>query len=209
MGRFAQRLGRAGTRHGSITVGVHSTPARDAVVAMGWPEPVLLPHPVLPRPVAGPGTSDVVLVCGQYKPARDLHLLEQLAGPLRDRGLRPVIRGRGWPAVDGWEVHEGFLSEPALDAALAGSAVVLIPYAHFFQSGIAIRALELGVPVAGPRHPFLADLLGDGWPGLVAGDGAASWTDATIAAAEHAGDMRGRATLLRAQCERAWDAYLR
>ena len=87
-------------------------------------------------------------------------------------------------------MHEGFLTEEALDAALADAAVVLIPYSHFFQSGIAVRAVELGVPVAGPRHPFLADLLGGDWPGLVAGDDAASWTGAAVAG----GGRRARAS---------------
>lgn len=208
MGRLARRLGALGARRGPVTVGVHSTPARDALLAMGWPDPALLPHPVLPRAAARPRDRDVVLVCGQYKPARDLRLLEQVARPLRERGLRPVIRGRGWPAVDGWEVHEGFLTEQALDAALAEAAVVLIPYAHFFQSGIAVRAVELGVPVAGPRHPFLTELLGDDWPGLVAADHPAEWTHAVIAAGERAADVHGRAELLRARCETAWDAHL-
>ena len=213
MGRLARRMGGAGARHGSIRVGVHSAPARDSLVAMGWPDPALLPHPVLPRVTAAPRTGDVVLVCGQYKPARDLRLLEQIARPLRECGLRPVVRGRGWPEVDGWEVREGFLAEEALDAALADAAVVLIPYAHFFQSGIAVRAVELGVPVAGPRHPFLTDLLGDDWPGLITTadptrGGPEQWCDAVVAAAERAAGVPERVRLLRARCERAWDRHL-
>lgn len=208
MGQLARRLGRLGTRHGAVTVGVHSAPARDAVVAMGWPEPALLPHPVLPRATVGARTGEIVLVCGQYKPARDLRLMHRIAGPLRERGLRPVIRGRGWPAVDGWEVQEGFLTEEALDTALAGAAVVLIPYSHFFQSGIAVRAVELSVPVAGPRHPFLTALLGEDWPGLVAGADPAEWAEAVVAAGGRAADIHRRAQLLRARCEEAWDEHL-
>jgi hypothetical protein len=176
---------------------------------MGWPEPAVLPHPIMPRTPPEPRTtSEIVLVCGQYKPARDLVLLKHIGGTLRDRGLRPVIRGRGWPEVRGWDVQEGFLSEPALDASLAESAAVLIPYSHFYQSGVAVRAVELGVPVAGPQHPFLIDLLGPDWPGLVGTGGPDQWVDAVATACERAPEVHGRGVLLRSQCERAWDAHL-
>jgi hypothetical protein len=210
MGQGARWLGRVGTRHRAVQVAVHSAPAREALVGMGWPAPVLLPHPLIPRPA--PTTradGDVVLVCGQYKPARDLGLLERLGASLRERGFRPLIRGRGWPAVAGWEVHEGFLAEDALDASLAASAAVLIPYAHFFQSGVAVRAVEVGTPVVGPRHPFLVDLLGAGWPGLAATEATADWVEAVAAVRGRTAEMQERALLLRTWSEQAWDAHLR
>lgn len=208
MGRFAARLGRRGGRHRSVAVAVHSAPARQALLALGWPEPLVLPHPVLPRPAPTSGVGDVVLVCGQYKPARDVGLLERIGGPLRERGFRPVVRGRGWPAVPGWDVEEGFLSEEALEASLAGSAAVLIPYAHFFQSGVAVRAVEVGTPVVGPRHPFLQELLGADWPGLAAADAPGAWVDAVVDVGGRAAEVRSRARLLRSGCEEAWDAHL-
>jgi hypothetical protein len=211
MGRLARRLGRIGTSHRSVTVAVHSSPARDALVSLGWSEPVVLPHPILPRFTPQPRIIDgnIALVCGQYKPARDLSLLEQIGRPLLERGFRPVIRGRGWPKVPGWEVEEGFLSEEALDRSLVDSAAVLIPYTQFFQSGVAVRAVELGVPVAGPRHPFLTDLLGTEWPGFTEAQNPAGWVEAVTVASGRAQEVHSRALLLRQRCERAWDLHLR
>ena len=210
MGRGARRLGRLGTRHRGVRVAVHSTPAREALVGMGWPTPALLPHPLIPRPA--PTTradGDVVLVCGQYKPARDLRLLERIGPSLRERGFRPLICGRGWPSVAGWEVQGGFLAEEALDASLVASAAVLIPYAHFFQSGVAVRAVEVGTPVVGPRHPFLVELLGDGWPGLTATEATADWVEAVAAVRGRTAEVQERALLLRTRCEQAWEEHLR
>jgi hypothetical protein len=208
MGTAARTLGRLGANHPRVTVAVHSTPAATALREFGWPAPAQLPHPLLPRLVELAADRDVILVCGQYKPARDLRLLERLAAPLKDAGLRPVIRGRGWPQVAGWEVDEGFLSEDALDESLAESAAVLIPYAHFFQSGVAVRALELGVPVVGPRHEFLADLMGQDWPGLVDSEDPAIWAHAASDVIEQSDVVQHRLVELRASCERDWTAYL-
>ena len=72
-----------------------------------------------------------------------------------------MIRGRGWPAIDGWDLDDRFLSEEEFSAEIDAAGVVLIPYQRFYQSGVAIRALEGGVPVVGPQHPFLSNLFGD------------------------------------------------
>ena len=208
MGRAARSLGRLGTHHERVTVAVHSGPAASALREIGWPDPVQLPHPIVPRSVDLAADRTAVLVCGQYKPARDIRLLERLAAPLRRAGLKPVIRGRGWPQVAGWEVDEGFLSEEALDESLAESAAVLLPYAHFFQSGISVRAVELGVPVVGPNHGFLSDLLGHDWPGLVGSDDPEAWAHATSVAIGRGDVVRRRSVQLRASCEREWAAHL-
>jgi hypothetical protein len=208
MGRAARMLGRLGAHHDRVRVAVHSRPAARALRDIGWPDTVQLPHPLIPRLVELAADRTMVLVCGQYKPARDLRLLERLAAPLKRAGLRPVIRGRGWPLVPGWEVDEGFLSEEALDESLGESAAVLLPYAHFFQSGISVRALELGVPVVGPDHEFLADLLGQDWPGLVGSNDPEVWARATLEVIGQSDVVRRRLVELRASCEHEWVAHL-
>jgi hypothetical protein len=149
-------------------------------------------------------------VCGQYKPARDLELLVSLAPELRSRGYRLVVAGRGWPKIAGCEVDDRFLSENDLDQRIAASAAVLIPYSHFYQSGIAVRALELGVPVLGPRHPFLMDLFGTQWPGLIsAGHGAVAWADGLTNVTHSSAGLTALSAAYRDRCVREWAEYLR
>jgi hypothetical protein len=211
MGPIASALGGRAAGASHLRIVAHSETAADTLRANGWASPALLPHPLLrarrpERPAtAEPGT---VLVCGQYKPARNMALLVALGPRLRDRGYRTVIAGRGWPAVPGWEVVDRFLTEGELDDRMGQSAAVLIPYSHFYQSGIAVRAVELGVPVVGPEHPFLADLLGSGWPGLVAGDDPADWVAGADAVAGQADRLAHAAAAGRDRCERAWADYL-
>ena len=212
MGRGARAVGGVAGRTRSVDVVVHSQAASRQLEAMGWARPTVLPHPVcrpLPRPDDS-GDARTVLVCGQYKPARDLELLVSLAPLLRRRGFRLLVVGRGWPQIAGWEVDDRFLSESELDQRIGGSAAVLIPYSRFYQSGIAVRALELGVPVVGPRHPFLMDLFGAQWPGLIStGSGAAAWADGLTKVTRSSAELTPLSTAFRDRCEREWAEYLR
>jgi glycosyltransferase involved in cell wall biosynthesis len=212
MGRTARVVGGLAGRTRTVDVVVHSQVASSELQAMGWTRPKVLPHPVcrpLPRPDE-PGDARTVLVCGQYKPARDLDLLVSLAPLLRDRGFRLLVVGRGWPDIAGWEVDDRFLPESELDQRIGRSAAVLIPYSRFYQSGIAVRALELGAPVVGPRHPFLIDLFGDQWPGLIsAGHGAAAWAEGLALVTRSSAGLTARSAVFRERCEREWADYLR
>jgi hypothetical protein len=85
---------------------------------------------------------------------------------------------------------------------------VLVPYSRFFQSGVAVRAVEVGTPVVGTRHPFLTDLLGADWPGLAASDAPQAWLEAVTAVGGRTAEVTRRAQTLRARCAEAWDAHL-
>lgn len=125
---------------------------------------VKLLHPVLASPSPVPRASEpTVVVAGQYKPQRDLALLARLGQRLRREGVVGEIYGRGWPDdLPGWRVTSRFLDEDELDRALASAWCVLIPYQLYFQSGIALRALELGTLSVSPHTSFASDLLGAG-----------------------------------------------
>lgn len=129
---------------------------------------------LVPHPMSVPNlqhsvqtTRGTVLVLGQCKPARDLDLMAAIGPPLRVAGWNPTVAGRGWPPLPGWHVIDRFLSESEFGTILASASVVILPYQHYFQSGVALRALEVGVPVVGRRTGFLTDVLGADFPGAV------------------------------------------
>ena len=119
-------------------------------------------HPVLTTQLDQHRSDEAtVVVAGQYKPARDLELLAILGPMLRAHGIRCRIFGRGWPeGLAGWEVTSRFLSESEFDAVLGSAWAVLIPYNHYFQSGVALRAMELGTVSVSRETSFARDLMG-------------------------------------------------
>ena len=182
---LAARMGRWGSRGKRITVVAHTDLAADVLRSRGFTVGAVVGHPVMSRSISrrvGAGTK-TALVAGQYKTARDLDLLRGLCERLGD-SWKLQVKGRGWPALDGWEVDSRFLTEHELHVAISAAAVVVLPYKHYFQSGIATRAFELGVPVAAERHEFVESLFGSDWPGLVKAPGAEGWCDAINAAAK-------------------------
>jgi len=145
-----------------IEVIVHSEKAAE-VIQLEAPAFKLttLAHPMLePSSRAKAAhTLPKVQVFGQYKPDRDLHALAVISTQLQGRALF-AIDGRGWPDIPGWVVSNRFVPEEEVDALISDSAVVVIPYRHFFQSGVAIRSIESAVPFVGPQESSLVDLVG-------------------------------------------------
>jgi len=193
-GRAASAL--MGRMKGRPATLVHSQAAAEAMRVRGFTKGLtVVPHPVLPhsseRPLVeavhrGPGRRPRVRVLGQYKRDRDLDLLVALASRLGSSYDFEII-GRGWPQVEGWRVDSRFVPEEELDQLVADSTVIVIPYKRFFQSGIAIRALEQAVPVVGRSETSLRDLFGPESPLLVSGNsGSASDVDAWSKAIEFA-----------------------
>jgi hypothetical protein len=163
LGDLAGRLGRWASQHG-VDVVVHSTLAEEELRSRAW-RIRRLPHPIeQPRPIGGGGES--ILVLGQWKPARSLEPLRVLAESPALDGRRVVV-GRGWSAIDGWQVDARFVDEPEVNARIDQAACVVLPYDRYFQSGVAVRSLERLTPVVGRRHPFLGSLFGDDWEGFV------------------------------------------
>jgi hypothetical protein len=100
-----------------------------------------------------------IRVLGQFKQDRDLEVLQSLAAEFNSE-CDLEIAGRGWPTVEGWRVDSRFVSEQELDELVRSSDAIVIPYKRFYQSGIAIRALEAGTPIVGRAATSLADLYG-------------------------------------------------
>jgi hypothetical protein len=161
-GRLARWL--AGISQKNLSVIVHSRSAEVCVLAeTRLHDVVQLSHPVM-RPEELPTRHlqvdlPVVRVIGQYKASRDLDALRRLA-VLAPRHWRLEVIGRDWPPLQGWEVRSEFVSEQEFDALVDSSSVILIPYREFFQSGVALRALERNCPVVGPADSSLGELLG-------------------------------------------------
>jgi glycosyltransferase involved in cell wall biosynthesis len=128
----------------------------------------LVSHPMrTPKVDESIPLSRRVLVLGQFKSARDLDVMAAIGPLLRERGWDPTVAGRGWPSVTGWNVVSGFFSEEEFHSMIASSAVLLLPYRHYFQSGVALRALEIGVPIVGSHTGFLTSIFGTDFPGAV------------------------------------------
>ena len=172
-GRVGSRLGRWGSR--GVEVVAHTRLAARSLESNGIVVSHVLPHPALPPGSRSkPPGRPVVRVLGQYKGSRDLAILEAISDVAPPDWTLEIL-GRGWPPVAGWDVTDEFLSEAELREAFVSSSAILLPYKHYFQSGIVTRAYEEGVPVVAARHEFVASLYGDNWPGLVDSDDPASW----------------------------------
>ncbi|MBA8989522.1 hypothetical protein FHW23_000754 [Curtobacterium pusillum] len=206
-GKRSRRIGALGQR---VRVVVHSETAATAL-RDDCPDlvPELLPHPVVPRRSRVERVAvgrPVVRVLGQFKPDRDLGLLADIGKQLGGT-CRLEIIGRRWPAVAGWDVTDEFVSEDRLDELMATADAVLVPYKRFFQSGIAIRSLELGTPAVGPAGSSIADLYPD--ERYLATDSASSWCDAvTAAAAADPDETRALAARADRACRAAWTRWL-
>jgi hypothetical protein len=162
-------------RFSNIELITHTRVAQDALLERFSIGSSLVLHPIdapaSSSTIGSPQIRDArVLVLGQYKPARDLGALVDLAADLRKASLNFEIVGSDWPAVAGWSVTDDFVTEDVFDRLIRESLLVVIPYRNFFQSGVATRALELGTPVVSPRHEFIEGLFGIDWPGLVEPD---------------------------------------
>lgn len=138
-------------------------------------------HPIFPTQTAEPRVGPMkVTVLGQFKPSRDLDALRRLgASPPPNARLR--IRGRGWPAIEGWEAVDAFLEESDFEREVAAASCVVVPYQTFYQSGVAVRCLELSTAVVARRHEHLEELFGARWPGFVLDDD--DWAAAAVRAA--------------------------
>lgn len=170
----------------------------------------LAPHPMRAPDLANlvrPGRR--VLVLGQYKPARDLDVMASIAPELHADGWEPTVAGRGWPPIPGWNVINRFLTEDEFRTLLADSAVVLLPYRYYFQSGVALRALEAGVPVVGRQTGFLTSMFGADFPGAIKNwDQPADWLAAVVAADSSRADQMRSAAQYSARGVAEWAALL-
>lgn len=153
---------------------VHSSAAADAMHEFGLgASSDILAHPMLPptrREDEAKPTGErrpAIRVLGQFKQDRDLEVLQSLAAQF-SLECDLEIAGRGWPAVDGWNVDSRFVTEQELDDLVRSSDAIVIPYKRFYQSGIAIRALEAGTPIVGRAGTSLEDLYGSDSQLLVA-----------------------------------------
>ncbi|MCV7177488.1 glycosyltransferase [Mycolicibacterium sphagni] len=171
----------------------------------------LAPHPMKAPNLGGTAQERrVVLVLGQYKPARDLDIMAAIASSLRTAGWEPTVAGRGWPEIPGWRVINRFLSEPEFHELLDSAAVVLLPYRFYFQSGVALRALEAGVPVVGRATGFLTSILGSDFPGAVAEwDSPTAWLAAVEAASQAREDQLRAAVAYSIRGAEEWRALIR
>ncbi|MEH3138880.1 MAG: hypothetical protein PGN37_01620 [Mycobacterium kyogaense] len=188
----------------------HTRLAQEVGIKSCGVDGVVLAHPISDEPPALLPRKErhAVRVLGQYKQTRSLDALTAIASAARSLQLAELeIHGRGWPAVAGWKVMNSFVPEAKFDQLIESSRIVVIPYDSFFQSGVAVRCLERGIPVVAPRHEHIMQLYGSDWPGLVAD--ANDWDKALLRAMiVDSARLRARAVEVRKTISQNWSSAL-
>jgi len=160
--------------HGRAPLIAHSRRAASELAALGFANVARLPLPIsnaiVPRPAEQTTTDGTIRVLGQYKRSRSLGALAEIAACKELREHPKEIVGRGWPAISGWRVQSEFIPESVFANKVAQSSAIVIPYSNFYQSEVALRALENDVPVVGPCGTHVEEVYGSTWPGLVRDD---------------------------------------
>jgi hypothetical protein len=199
-------------RQGSIRVLYHSVLAQyvgarhNGVAGLVVPHPVCLAPSRTGEPLCRTVSRPVVRVLGQYKHTRSLTALSAIADQAAG-SCELEIHGRGWPYVPGWAVTDQFVPEHEFTALVESSDCVVIPYDSFFQSGVAVRCFEAGVPVVAPQHEQIAQLYGDDWVGAVADS--SDWYAAVLRAlGADAAEIRSRHDWVAGEVRGAWDRLL-
>lgn len=208
LGRPSQVAARVGVRClGSPDVICHTKLAADALARMVPRARInTVPHPLLNPKARALASSRTALVIGQFKPARDVELLPELGAALRCEGFETHVKGRGWPRISNWHVDEGFLTEEQFDQAIKAAAVVILPYQHYFQSGVAVRAFELGIPVVARRHEFITGIFGEDYLGGVHSNGTDEWVAACLGAEQLCDESLSEAWRRTHTAWKAWQA---
>lgn len=209
-GHISRALARS-FRTVDIKVVDHSPSAREALHTL-FPRAiqVSLMHPILSQQCFYNKPKSTVLVAGQYKPVRNLDLLSELGPLLRNLGLETRIVGRGWPNnIKGWEVTSRFLAEDELSLELAQAAVVIIPYTHFFQSGIMIRALEQGTLSVSSDTSFTRQVFGNSPINVLEPNSVSAWISAIQVAVDSPQTFATKAFQeYRTNCDTSWKSGL-
>lgn len=208
-GRVARLVARTAAKRDTLHVSTHSRRAQrelaeDCITAQ------LVLHPVTPKPreenQRRENAFPLLVVAGAYKPSRDTSVLREVAEQLP--GWRFRVCGAAWPEIGGWDRHDWFHTEQEFDSDLRAADVILIAYAHYYASGVLLRAIEQGTPVVSARNSFAEEVLGLTYPGLVD-----RWTPIEITAAVQRVRGEGPALSRRLsqyamQCGESWRAYV-
>jgi hypothetical protein len=209
---WARKVFKKVVQRRKIRILYHTEHAQQVGVRDNGVSGVVVPHPIRPGPLNTEGrpgravSRPVVRVLGQYKQTRSLAALAAIAD--QAAGLCHLeIHGRGWPEIQGWSVMNRFVPENEFTALVESSDCVIIPYDLFFQSGVAVRCLEAGVPVVAPHHEHIAQLYGDDWVGTVRDE--TGWYEALVRAlAVDGAEIRSRRVDVAKQTQRAWQELL-
>lgn len=209
--RFAKMLfARIVARFGIIHV-CHTELARRALWEETGVESELAGHPIASAnsvTISGDRSrSFSIRVMGQFKASRTLTPLYQIAESESIRRFQLEVHGSKWPAVPGWDVTGKFVPEDEFDTLIRTANCVVIPYSQFFQSGVAVRCLEAGIPIVAPRHEHIEALYGSDWPGIVDSDN--DWASAVLRVQHaNADEIQGLANRARNASDDSWSKLM-
>jgi hypothetical protein len=209
---WARKIFKASVHHRHMMILYHTEHAQRVGARDNGVIGTVVPHPIRLESSRTEGRHNptasrpVVRVLGQYKQTRSLSALTMIADQATG-SYDLEIHGRGWPEIQGWSVFDRFVPEHEFRALVESSHCVVIPYDLFFQSGVAVRCLEAGVPVVAPYHEHIAQLYGDDWAGIVR-DGT-GWCEALERAlAMDGAELRARRLGVAQETRRAWQELL-
>lgn len=168
-------------------------------------------------PAAPPPDAPEFLFFGRLRPYKGLDLLRDAFAALRARHpaarLRVVGEGDaeaaapGLSALPGVTLEPRWVAEAEIPALLASARAVVLPYREASQSGVAVQALALGVPVVATPVGALPEQVRPGRGGLLAAAPTAEAFAAVLEAALAPGALeRLRAEALDARPVGDWDA---
>ena len=168
-GRASRLVAAASRCRPSNSLLVHSQRGADELASLGLGTARIILHPISIRNAAVQAPQNPRIgVFGMYKPSRRVDVLMALPNNRDIRDFDFTVAGRGWPQMAGWDVTSEWLNEEELERRIRTCSLILIPYSDYYQSGVAIRAMELGIPVIGVRHEQLITMYGPNWSGICA-----------------------------------------
>ena len=193
--RYHERLARWLVRQRSDRIIVHGPWCRDQLVGTGTRRERIINHHhghfgVLESEPRGGQRPPTVLFFGSLRPNKGVELLPEIGRQVRKEvpdvrfhvvgssKVPPSLRQTGWPAklrgiletLNGqaeFEVHDRFVADEDVGDVFSAADVMILPYLDATQSGVAMIALPLGLPIVATSVGDIPRVVRNGETGIL------------------------------------------